>query len=71
MKKYKVQAILIERTPIGMMETVTNSYTVENYQEALDHLMKKHRSSSSYLYIAMDLETQEIVFKSNENKFSK
>ena len=71
MKKYKVQAILIERNSLGVQETITNSYTVTNWEEAIDYLMKKHKVSHSFLYIAMDLETQEIVFKTNENKYTK
>jgi hypothetical protein len=71
MKKYKVQAILVERNPLGVQETITNSYTVTDWEEAIDHLMKKHKVSRSFLYIAMDLETQEIVFKTNENKYTK
>jgi hypothetical protein len=70
MKKYRVQAILIERDNKGVeRETITNSISCDDYLQGLDYLMKKHKASGSYLYIAMALETQEIVFKSKENKY--
>ena len=70
MTEYIVQAILIERTWRGEAETVVNSLRTTDYQQALDYLMKKHKVSSSYLYIAMEVATQEIVFKSKENKYA-
>lgn len=70
MKEYIVQAILIDDTGRVTIETVTASLRTTDYQAALDYLMKKHKSSHRYLYIAMDAETQEIVFRSKENKYS-
>lgn len=71
MKEYRVQAILIERDNRGIeRETIVNSIKCEDYQQGLDYLMKKHKVSRLYLYIAMDIETQEIVFKSRENKYA-
>jgi hypothetical protein len=70
MTTYIIQAILIERDNKGVdRETIVNSYRSTDYLAALDHLMKKHKATGSYLYIAMNLETQEIVFKSMTNKY--
>lgn len=70
MKKYRVQAILIETTAReGVRETITNSITCEDWEAGMDYLMKKHKASASFLYIAMDLETQEILAKTRENKY--
>lgn len=64
--EYMVQAILID----GQIERVIHSIKTTDYQAALDTLMKLHRNSYHYLYIAMAIENQEIVFKSNKNKFA-
>lgn len=70
MKEYRIQAILIEHTAReGTIETITNSLRSTDYKAAIDYLMKKHRASRSYLYVAMDLETQDIVYKSDENPY--
>ena len=68
--KYRVQAILIDTTGMVAIEVIANSITTTDYQAALDHLMKKHKSSHSYLYIVMELESQNIIYKSKENKYS-
>ena len=67
--EYLVQAILIDDTGKSVIETVVNSLRTTDYQTSLEFLMKKHRNSKSYLYIAMVIESQEIVYKSKENKY--
>lgn len=69
MKEYRVQAILIDETGRNTVETVVDSFITTDYEKTLDFVMQRHKTSDSYLYIAMDIETQEIVFKSKENKF--
>lgn len=70
-KTYRIQAILCEADNRGRTrETITNSLRVEgDYQEALDHLMKKHRASGSFLYNVLDLETGELVVSTKVNPF--
>ena len=70
MKEYLVQAILIDNTGRTTIETVVNSRRTTDYEAALDDLMKLHIHSSSYLYVAIEIETQEIVFKSKANKYA-
>lgn len=70
MKEYRVQAILIDNTGINEVETVVDSFKTTDYEQTLDFVMKRHRHSDSYLYIAMETETQEIVFKSKANKYA-
>ena len=70
MKEYRVQAILIDNTGKTEIETVVDSFKTTDYQKTLDFVMQRHKTSSSYLYIVMDIETQEIVFKSKENKYA-
>jgi hypothetical protein len=64
--KYLVQAILID----GDRETVIHSLKSDDYNKALDILMERHKASYHYLYIAMDIETQEIICKTKKNKFA-
>lgn len=70
MTEYRVQAILIDETGRNTIETVKESFRTTDYKATLDMLMKKHRFSNSYLYIAMAIDTQEVVFKSKENKYN-
>lgn len=70
MKEYRVQSILIDNTGRNEIETIVDSFKTTDYKKTLDFVMQKHKTSSSYLYIAMDIETQEIVFKSKENKYA-
>ena len=63
--KYLVQAILID----GDLETVIDSIKTDNYQETLDFVMKRHKISSSYLYIVLELDTREVLIRTKENKF--
>lgn len=71
MKEYRVQAILIDETGRNTIESVVDSFKTTDYEKTLDFVMKRHIHCDSYLYIAMDIETQEIVFKSKENKYAK
>lgn len=63
--KYLVQAILID----GDIETVIDSFKTDNYTDVLEFVMKRHKSSTKYLYIAMDRDTQEVIIRTRENKF--
>ena len=69
MKEYRVQAILIDNTGVKTVETVVNSFLTTDYEKTLDFVMKKHKASNSYLYIVLDIEKQEIIYKSKENKY--
>lgn len=69
MKEYRVQAILIDNTGRFTIETIIESFRTTDWERTLDNSMKRHRFSNSYLYIVVDIETQEIVYKSNENKY--
>ena len=66
---YRVQAILIDTTGRNTIETITDSYTTQDYKAALDRLMKKHKSSNHYLYNVLDLNTVELIYSSKENKY--
>lgn len=70
MKEYRVQAILIDETGRNTIESVVDSFRTTDYEKTLDFVMKRHIHCNSYLYIVMDIETQEIVFKSKENKYA-
>jgi hypothetical protein len=70
MAKYRVQAILIDETGRNTIETVVDSFSTDDYEKTLDFVMKRHKISSSYLYIVMEIETQKIIYKSKENKYS-
>lgn len=71
MKQYIIQSILIDEHGPKTIETVTHSLRSSDYETALDYLMKKHRSSRSFLYIVMDIETEEIIIRTKENKYSR
>ena len=70
MKEYRVQAILIDETGRNTIETVVDSFKTTDYEKTLDFVMQRHKVSDSYLYIVMDIETQEIIYKSKDNKYS-
>ena len=70
MKEYRVHAILIDETGRNTIESVVDSFRTTDYEKTLDFVMKRHIHCNSYLYIVMDIETQEIVFKSKENKYA-
>lgn len=63
--KYLVQGILID----GDRETVIDSIKTDNYETSLDFIMRRHKTSSSYLYIVMEIEEQKIITKTKENKY--
>ena len=69
MKKYRVQAILIDATGNKTIETIINSYTTPDYEAALDQLMKKHKSCNHYLYNVLDIDTDKLIYSSMENKY--
>lgn len=70
MKEYRVQAILIDSTGRNKIETVIDSFKTTDYEKTLEFVMKKHRFCGDYLYVAMEIENQKIIFKSKENKFA-
>jgi hypothetical protein len=70
MAKYRVQAILVDETGRNTIETVVDSFSTDDYERTLDFVMKRHKISSSYLYIVMETETQKVIYKSKENKYS-
>lgn len=69
--KYLVQAILIDNigktTPI---ETVVDSIKTDNLDETLEFVMKRHKHCPHYIYVAMKIETQQIVLKTGYNLFA-
>ena len=67
--KYLAQAILIDNTGINTVETVVDSFRTDDYNATFDFLMKRHRNSTSYLYKAIEIETQEVVASTTQNKF--
>ena len=71
MKKYLVQAILIDNTGRETIETVINSIRTDDDKAAVEYLMKKHRGSDKYLYNVMDLETQEIIISTTRNIYQR
>ena len=60
---------MIDETGRNIIETVIESVLTEDWKSSIDKLMKRHRHSRAYLYIAMNSETQEMVFKSKINKY--
>ena len=70
MKEYRVQAILIDSTGRNKIETVIDSFKTTDYEKTLEFVMKKHRFCGDYLYVAMEIENQKIIFKSKEHKFA-
>lgn len=67
--KYLVQAILVDNTGRNTIETVVDSIKTDDYQATLDFVMKRHKSSNHYLYCVMDIESRNILVKTNENKY--
>ena len=68
---YRVQAILIDTTGRGTIETVIDSCTTQDYKATLDRLMKKHKSSVHYQYNVVDLKTEDLIYSSLENVYYK
>lgn len=65
-KKYLVQAILTD----GDIETVIDSIRTNDYMHIVEFVMKKHKSSRKYRYIAMNISNQEILINTTENKYA-
>ena len=68
--KYLAQAILIDNTGINTVVTVVDSFKTDDYNATFDFLMKRHRNSTSYLYKAIEIETQEVVASTTYNKYT-
>ena len=69
-KMYLIQAILIDDTGRNTIETVVNSIKSDDYNTAIEFLMKKHKNSTHYLYRAIEIENQQVVASTTENKFA-
>lgn len=65
--KYLAQAILIDNTGRDTIETVIDSIKTDNDRETVKFLMKRHRTNPHYLYVVMDIETQEVVIHTDRN----
>ena len=63
--KYLVQAILVD----GEIETVTDSIKTDDFSKTLDFVMKRHKTSRKHVYLAMEVESQTIVERTNKNKY--
>ena len=63
--KYLVQAILVD----GEIETVTDSIKTDDFSKTLDFVMKRHKTSREHVYLAMEVESQTIVERTNKNKY--
>ena len=61
--KYLVQAILID----GDIECPIESIKTDDCHATIDWLMKRHKSSNSYRYVAMAIATQEILINTTRN----
>lgn len=65
MEKYLVQAILID----GDVQCPIDSFKTNDLQATIDFVMKRHKTSNKYLYIAIEIETQKEVFRTDKNKY--
>lgn len=61
--KYLVQAILID----GDIETVIDSIKTDDDRATVERLMRRHKASSDYRYVVMDIATQEILINTTRN----
>lgn len=68
-REYLVQAILVDRTGRNTIETVANSRYTTDYESVVDEFMLRHKNSNHYLYIALDVETSEVVYKNDKNRY--
>ncbi len=68
--KYLVQAILIDNIGKTTIETVVDSIKTDNLDETLEFVMKRHKHCPHYIYVAMKIETQQIVLKTCCNLFA-
>ena len=69
-KEYRVQAILIDNTGRNTIETVIDSFRTTDINKTLEFVMKRHRTSNSYLYTVLDIEAQNLIYKSMKNKYA-
>lgn len=63
--KYLVQAILID----GNIECPIESIKTDDDRATVEFLMKRHKTSSNYRYVVMDIATQEILINTTRNIF--
>lgn len=68
--KYLVQGILIDNTGKNTIETPIDSIKSDDYMSTIEFIMKRHKSSPHYLYRAIEIETQKVVFSTTKNKFA-
>ena len=68
--RYRVQSILHDRTGRDEIESVADSFATNDYKAVLDIVMHKHRFSSSYEYIVLEIATQTVIVRTTENKYS-
>lgn len=68
--KYLAQAILIDDTGRNTVETVIDSFKTDDYPATVEYMMRRHRNSTHYLYRVIEIETQEVVISTTENKFA-
>ena len=68
-KIYRVQTLLIDDTGADVIRTVIDSFLTDDRQKTLDFAMKRHKNNNKYWYVVIDVETQEIIYKSKENKY--
>ena len=65
MERFLVQAILID----GDSQHPTDSFKTDDLQATIDFVMKRHKSSNKYLYVAIEINTQKEVFRTDKNKY--
>ena len=63
--KYLVQAILED----GNIETVIDSIKTDDDRATVELLMKRHKNSSHYRYVVMDIAAQETLINTTRNIF--
>lgn len=61
--KYLVQAILED----GNIETVIDSIKTDDHRKTVEFVMKRHKTSSMYRYVVMDIATREILINTTRN----
>ena len=67
-KKFLVQSILFDDNG---QETIIESIKTDNYTKTIDLLMQRHKHSNKYVYIAMQINDQNVIYKIRENKYFK
>ena len=64
--KYLVQSLI---TTDDGISSVVDSIKTDDYKKIIDWLMQKHHNVNYYAYIAMEIESQSIVLKVENNKY--